>query len=69
MSLERFRVPSRGALPRPHEVPKLPEDTQPGLVRAEAVPKKLMALGLHFTPLEKIIKDAVESLRRRGCIA
>uniref|UniRef100_A0A453F4F6 Uncharacterized protein n=1 Tax=Aegilops tauschii subsp. strangulata TaxID=200361 RepID=A0A453F4F6_AEGTS len=48
---------------------RLPEDTQPGLVRAEAVPKKLMALGLHFTPLEKIIKDAVESLRRRGCIA
>ncbi|KAF7018399.1 hypothetical protein CFC21_031700 [Triticum aestivum] len=52
-----------------YEVPKLPEDTQPGLVRTEAVPKKLMALGLHFTPLEKIIKDAVESLRRRGCIA
>ncbi|XBJ25532.1 hypothetical protein VPH35_003170 [Triticum aestivum] len=48
---------------------KLPEDTQLGLVRVEAVPKKLMALGLHFTPLEKIIKDAVESLRRRGCIA
>ncbi|VAH07410.1 unnamed protein product [Triticum turgidum subsp. durum] len=52
-----------------YEVPKLPEDTQLGLVRVEAVPKKLMALGLHFTPLEKIIKDAVESLRRRGCIA
>ncbi|XBI76330.1 hypothetical protein VPH35_069581 [Triticum aestivum] len=31
--------------------------------------EELMALGLHFTPLEKNIKDAVESLRRRGCIA
>jgi hypothetical protein len=48
---------------------RFPEDTQPGLVRAEAVPKKLMALGLQFSPLEKIIKDAVESLRSRGCIA
>jgi hypothetical protein len=48
---------------------RFPEDTQPGLVRAEAVPKKLMALGLQFTPLEKIIRDAVESLKSRGCIA
>ncbi|KAF7061877.1 hypothetical protein CFC21_068534 [Triticum aestivum] len=52
-----------------YKVPKFREDTQPGLVRAEAVPKKLMALGLQFTPLEKIIRDAVESLRSRGCIA
>lgn len=52
-----------------YKVPKFPKDTQPGLVRAEGVPKKLMALGLQFTPLEKIIRDAVESLRSRGCIA
>ncbi|XP_051205610.1 cinnamoyl-CoA reductase CAD2 isoform X2 [Lolium perenne] len=52
-----------------YKVPKFPEDTQPGLVRAEAVPKKLMTLGLQFTPLEKIIRDAVESLKSRGCIA
>ncbi|KAM0927999.1 hypothetical protein ACQ4PT_002205 [Festuca glaucescens] len=52
-----------------YKVPKFPEDTQPGLVRAEVVPKKLMALGLQFTPLEKIVRDAVESLKSRGCIA
>uniref|UniRef100_A0ACD5WCU6 Uncharacterized protein n=1 Tax=Avena sativa TaxID=4498 RepID=A0ACD5WCU6_AVESA len=52
-----------------YKVPKFPDDTQPGLVRAAAVPKKLMALGLRFSPLEKIISDAVESLRSRGCLA
>lgn len=45
------------------------EDTEPGLVRAEAVPKKLMVLGMEFSPMEKIIRDAVESLGCIGCIA
>ncbi|TVU44425.1 hypothetical protein EJB05_03866 [Eragrostis curvula] len=52
-----------------YEVPKFPKDTQPGLVRAEVGSKKLMALGLQFRPMEKIIKDAVESLKSRGCIS
>ncbi|TVU44426.1 hypothetical protein EJB05_03867, partial [Eragrostis curvula] len=52
-----------------YKVPKLPKDTQPGLVRAEAVSKKLMALGMQFRPMEKIIKDAVESLKSRGYVS
>ncbi|KAG0546975.1 hypothetical protein BDA96_01G039100 [Sorghum bicolor] len=54
-----------------YKVPKFPKDTQPGLVRAEAevAAKKLVALGLQFRPLEKIIRDAVESLKSRGYIS
>lgn len=52
-----------------YKVPKFPEDTQPGLVRVEAASKKLIGLGMHFRPVEKIIGDAVESLRSRGCIS
>ncbi|CAD6207309.1 unnamed protein product [Miscanthus lutarioriparius] len=54
-----------------YKVPKFPRDTQPGLVRAEAevASKKLVALGLQFRPLEKIIRDAVESLKSRGYIS
>lgn len=50
---------------------RFPKDTQPGLVRAEAAvaSKKLIALGLQFRPLEKIIRDAVESLKSRGYIS
>ena len=50
---------------------RFPKDTQPGLVRAEAevASKKLIALGLQFRHLEKIIRDAVESLKSRGYIS
>ncbi|CAN6286381.1 unnamed protein product [Urochloa humidicola] len=51
------------------KVPKLPKDTQPGLVRAEVGSKKLIALGLQISPVEKIIRDAVESLKSRGYIS
>ncbi|CAN6286396.1 unnamed protein product [Urochloa humidicola] len=51
-----------------YKVPKFPRDTQPGLVRAEVASKKLVALGLQFSPLEKIIRDAVESLKIKGYI-
>lgn len=47
---------------------RFPKDTQPGLVREEVGSKKLIALGLQITPMEKIIKDAVESLKSRGHI-
>ncbi|PWZ22171.1 hypothetical protein Zm00014a_034313 [Zea mays] len=46
-----------------------PMDTQPGLVRQEVGSKKLIALGLQITPMEKIIRDAVESLKSRGHIS
>jgi hypothetical protein len=49
-------------------VRRLPKDTQPGLVRAEAGSKKLVALGVQFKPTE-IIRDAVESLKGRGHIS
>ncbi|RLN42239.1 uncharacterized protein C2845_PM01G22170 [Panicum miliaceum] len=52
-----------------YKVPKFPKDTQPGLVRAEVGSKKLIALGLQISPLEKIIRDAVESLKSRGYIS
>jgi len=52
-----------------YKVPKLPKDTQPGLVRAEVGSKKLIALGLQVSPMEKIIRDAVESLKSSGFIS
>ncbi|KAG8061511.1 hypothetical protein GUJ93_ZPchr0003g17610 [Zizania palustris] len=52
-----------------YKVPKFPKDTQPGMVRAEAASKKLIALGLQFSPMEKIIRDSVESLKSRGFVA
>jgi hypothetical protein len=48
---------------------RFPKDTQPGLVRAEVGSKKLIALGLQISPLEKIIRDAVESLKSSGYIS
>ncbi|WVZ61042.1 hypothetical protein U9M48_010974 [Paspalum notatum var. saurae] len=51
-----------------YKVPRFPKDTQPGLVRAAVGSKKLIALGLQVTPMEKIIRDAVESLESRGLI-
>ncbi|KAL2333020.1 hypothetical protein Fmac_014233 [Flemingia macrophylla] len=53
-----------------YPVAKLPKDTQPGLLRASAkdASKKLIDLGLEFTPADQIIKDAVESLKSRGYV-
>ncbi|KAH7542746.1 hypothetical protein FEM48_Zijuj02G0107500 [Ziziphus jujuba var. spinosa] len=47
----------------------LPRDTQPGLLRGKVASKKLIDLGLHFIPMEQIIKDAVESLKSKGFIS
>lgn len=52
-----------------YKVPRLPKDTQPGLLRAKTASKKLMDLGLQFIPMEQIIKDSVESLRSKGFIS
>ncbi|GAV66565.1 Epimerase domain-containing protein, partial [Cephalotus follicularis] len=52
-----------------YELPRLPKDTQPGLLRAKNGAQKLMDLGLEFIPMEQIIKDAVESLKSRGFIS
>ena len=41
-------------------------ETQPGLVTCKDAAKKLIDLGLVFTPLEVAIQDTVESLRSKG---
>ncbi|KAK1588730.1 hypothetical protein Q3G72_026487 [Acer saccharum] len=52
-----------------YNVPRLPRDTQPGLLRTKDAGKKLMDLGLEFIPLEEIVKDSVESLKSKGFIS
>ncbi|GMY10535.1 cinnamoyl-CoA reductase 1 [Fagus crenata] len=52
-----------------YKVPRLPKDTQPGLLRVKDGSKKLMDLGLQFIPMEQIIKEAVESLKSKGFIS
>lgn len=42
------------------------EETQPGLVASEAAAKRLIDLGLVFTPVEDAVIETVESLRARG---
>ncbi|XP_058075098.1 phenylacetaldehyde reductase-like [Magnolia sinica] len=49
-----------------YNVPSFPKDTQPGLLRAQNPSKKLIELGLKFIPMEEIIKDCVEFLKRKG---
>jgi len=44
-------------------------DTQPGLLRVKDGSKKLMDLGLQFIPMENIIKDGVEDLKRKGFLS
>lgn len=41
-------------------------ETQPGLVACEEAAKKLIDLGVVFTPVEDAVKDTVNSLRERG---
>ncbi|XVF20364.1 hypothetical protein REPUB_Repub11eG0191800 [Reevesia pubescens] len=52
-----------------YNVPSLPRDTQPGLLRAKNGSQKLMDLGMEFIPMEQIIKDGVESLKSKGLIS
>ncbi|KAH9750117.1 Epimerase domain-containing protein [Citrus sinensis] len=41
-------------------------ETQPGLVACENAAKRLISLGLDFTPVEETIREAVESLKAQG---
>ncbi|XP_042479516.1 cinnamoyl-CoA reductase 1 isoform X2 [Macadamia integrifolia] len=52
-----------------YKLPRLPKDTQPGLLRSKNGSKKLMDLGLQFSSMEEIIKDSVESLKSKGYIS
>ncbi|KAJ3669045.1 hypothetical protein LUZ60_010995 [Juncus effusus] len=49
-------------------VQRVLEDKQSWVVRSEKPAKKLIDLGLEFTPIEKTIKDIVESLRSKGLV-
>ncbi|CAK9171671.1 unnamed protein product [Ilex paraguariensis] len=52
-----------------YNLPRLPKDTQPGLLRSKIASKKLMDLGLQFIPMEQIIKESVESLKIKNFIS
>lgn len=52
-----------------YNIPRLPKDTQPGLVRCKEASKKLMDLGIQFIPMEQIIRDSVDSLKSKGLIS
>ncbi|KAL9316555.1 hypothetical protein ACSQ67_017556 [Phaseolus vulgaris] len=58
-----------GELYPEYNVPKMQRDTQPGLLRVKDASTKLMDLGLQFTPIEEIIKDAVEDLKKKGFLS
>ncbi|KAI4375514.1 hypothetical protein MLD38_013374 [Melastoma candidum] len=47
-------------------VHRFEEETQPGLVASETAAKRLIDLGLVFTPVEDAVKETVESLQARG---
>ncbi|KAH6766285.1 Rossmann-fold superfamily protein [Perilla frutescens var. hirtella] len=52
-----------------YKLPRFPKDTQHGSVKSNAALKKLIDLGMEFTPLEQIIKDSIESLRSKGYLS
>ncbi|KAJ6342993.1 hypothetical protein OIU78_010836 [Salix suchowensis] len=47
-------------------VPRFSGETQPGLTACEDAAKKLIDLGLDFTPVEDSVRDTVESLKAKG---
>ncbi|KAJ3709196.1 hypothetical protein LUZ61_012901 [Rhynchospora tenuis] len=51
-----------------YQIKRIEEDKQPWLVRSDNPSKKLIDLGLEFSPMENIIKDTVDSLKSKGFI-
>ncbi|KAL5704785.1 hypothetical protein ACHQM5_023161 [Ranunculus cassubicifolius] len=47
-------------------VHRFKEETQPGLMSCKDAAKRLLELGLVFTPLEDAVREAVESMREKG---
>lgn len=41
-------------------------ETQPGMIACKDAAKKLINLGLIFTPVEDAVRDTVESLKEKG---
>ncbi|KAK1354469.1 Cinnamoyl-CoA reductase 1 [Heracleum sosnowskyi] len=52
-----------------YQLPSLPKETQPGLLKWKDPSKKLMDLGLQLTSIDQVIKDSVESLKSKGFIS
>ncbi|KAK4440728.1 Cinnamoyl-CoA reductase 1 [Sesamum alatum] len=52
-----------------YKVPRLSKDDRSGSLTTKDASKKLIDLGLEFTPLDQIIKDSVESLRSKGYLS
>ncbi|XP_057782581.1 cinnamoyl-CoA reductase CAD2-like isoform X1 [Salvia miltiorrhiza] len=52
-----------------YKLPRFLKDTLRGSVKSNAASKKLIDLGMEFTPMEQIIKDSVESLRSKGFLS
>ncbi|KAG2592656.1 hypothetical protein PVAP13_5NG569900 [Panicum virgatum] len=51
-----------------HRVQRIPEDKQGWVVRAKDPSKKLIGLGVRFTPFDKTIRDTVGCFRSKGHI-
>ncbi|CAO2177705.1 unnamed protein product [Urochloa humidicola] len=51
-----------------HPVHRIREDKQGWVVRAKDPSKKLIGLGVRFTPFDKTIRDTVDCLRSKGLI-
>uniref|UniRef100_A0A1D1YAM4 Bifunctional dihydroflavonol 4-reductase/flavanone 4-reductase n=1 Tax=Anthurium amnicola TaxID=1678845 RepID=A0A1D1YAM4_9ARAE len=49
-----------------YPVHRFSEETQPGLVACQDAAKRLISLGLTFTPIEEAIKDSFTSLKEKG---
>ncbi|GLJ18905.1 hypothetical protein SUGI_0337880 [Cryptomeria japonica] len=49
-----------------YPVYRFTEETQPGLLRCKDAAKKLIDLGLCFTPIEKAIQESVASMKEKG---
>ncbi|KAK9095744.1 hypothetical protein Sjap_021241 [Stephania japonica] len=47
-------------------VHRFTEETQPGMMACKDAAKRLIDLGLVFTPIEEAIRDSVESLKAKG---
>ncbi|KAJ6804819.1 putative cinnamoyl-CoA reductase 1 [Iris pallida] len=52
-----------------YNIHKFTEETQPGLVPCKDAAKKLIDLGMVFTPIEETIKESEASLRANGLLA
>ena len=61
-------MPKKIHIPNIFDNDRFSEETQPGLMPCKDAAKRLIDLGLIFTPIEEAIQDAVESFKRNGLL-